>query len=91
MFPCWTESSKLQELFNAQQKTIGLFNMFSGGALQRFSIFALGIMPYISIDYYSIINSYIATIVRIKKEGELVKENKNTLATELVFVSISKH
>src|SRR5476651_99915 len=40
---------RLQELFNAQQNNIvGLFNMFSGGALARFSIFALGIMPYIS-------------------------------------------
>src|SRR5476651_1058776 len=40
---------RLQELFNAQQNNIiGLFNMFSGGALKRFSIFALGIMPYIS-------------------------------------------
>src|ERR1700751_1100902 len=40
---------RLQELFSAQQNNIvGLFNMFSGGALMRFSIFALGIMPYIS-------------------------------------------
>src|ERR1700690_3243749 len=40
---------RLQELFNAQQNNIiGLFNMFSGGALMRFSLFALGIMPYIS-------------------------------------------
>src|SRR6187200_3519520 len=40
---------RLQELFNGQQNNIvGLFNMFSGGALMRFSIFALGIMPYIS-------------------------------------------
>src|SRR5687768_14607358 len=41
--------ARLQELFNSQQNNIvGLFNMFSGGALMRFSIFALGIMPYIS-------------------------------------------
>ena len=34
---------------NDQQGGIlGLFNMFSGGALSRFSVFALGIMPYIS-------------------------------------------
>src|SRR5689334_18656929 len=40
---------RLQDLFNGQQNNIvGLFNMFSGGALMRFSIFALGIMPYIS-------------------------------------------
>src|ERR1700733_15159722 len=40
---------RLHDLFNEQQNNlIGLFNMFSGGALMRFSIFALGIMPYIS-------------------------------------------
>jgi len=39
----------LQELFNQQRGTIlDMFNMFSGGALQRFSVLALGIMPYIS-------------------------------------------
>ena len=39
----------LAELFKGQQGGIlGMFNMFSGGALSRFTIFALGIMPYIS-------------------------------------------
>src|SRR5207248_7956110 len=39
----------LGDLFKAPQGGIlGLFNMFSGGALRRFTIFALGIMPYIS-------------------------------------------
>ena len=39
----------LEELFRGQQGGIlGLLNVFSGGALSRFSIFALGIMPYIS-------------------------------------------
>src|SRR6185369_16915228 len=39
----------LAELFRGMQSSIvGLVNMFSGGALSRFSIFALGIMPYIS-------------------------------------------
>lgn len=39
----------LKDLFESQQSGIlGMFNMFSGGALSRFSIFALGIMPYIS-------------------------------------------
>ena len=40
---------QLAELFKSQQGGIlGMFNMFSGGALRRFTIFALGIMPYIS-------------------------------------------
>ena len=39
----------LSDLFSKQQGGIlGMFNMFSGGALKRFTIFALGIMPYIS-------------------------------------------
>jgi preprotein translocase subunit SecY len=40
---------KLAELFQGQQGGIlGVFNLFSGGALSRFTLFALGIMPYIS-------------------------------------------
>jgi len=39
----------LAEFFSGQQGgMLGMFNMFSGGALKRFTIFALGIMPYIS-------------------------------------------
>ncbi|EIJ35847.1 preprotein translocase subunit SecY [Thiothrix nivea] len=60
------------QFFEQNSGTIlGMFNMFSGGALQNFSIFALGIMPYISA---SIIMQLMATVVpsleQIKKEGE---------------------
>lgn len=63
---------KLSELFNAQQNNIvGLFNMFSGGALMRFSIFALGIMPYISasiiVQLLSVLSPQLA---ELRKEGE---------------------
>jgi preprotein translocase subunit SecY len=62
----------LAELFSGTQSSIvGLFNMFSGGALERFSLFALGIMPYISA---SIIMQLMAAVVpkleQLKKEGE---------------------
>ena len=62
----------LSTLFEQQQGSIlGVFNMFSGGALGRMSMFALGIMPYISA---SIIMQLLAVTVpsleRIKKEGE---------------------
>src|SRR5438132_9020538 len=54
-------ASVLEELFKNQQGGIlGLFNVFSGGALQRFSIFALGIMPYIPA---SIIIQLLAVVV----------------------------
>jgi len=43
------DPNQLKAVFSQNQGTIvGLFNMFSGGALQRLSIFALGVMPYIS-------------------------------------------
>src|SRR5260370_22801106 len=63
---------RLQELFNAQQNNIvGLFNMFSGGALMRFSVFALGIMPYISasiiIQLLTLVSPQLA---ELRKEGE---------------------
>ena len=43
------DPEQLAALFKGQQGGIlGMFNMFSGGALSRFTVFALGIMPYIS-------------------------------------------
>ncbi len=62
----------LSSLFDQQQGSIlGVFNMFSGGALGRMSMFALGIMPYISA---SIIMQLLAVTVpsleQLKKEGE---------------------
>ena len=43
------DPNQLAELFSGQKDGIlGMFNLFSGGALSRFTVFALGIMPYIS-------------------------------------------
>jgi preprotein translocase subunit SecY len=63
---------RLAELFAGNQSGIlGMFNMFSGGALSRFTIFALGIMPYISA---SIIMQLMTTVSpqleQLRKEGE---------------------
>ncbi len=62
----------LQELFKAQQGGIlGMFNMFSGGALSRFTIFALGIMPYISASIImQLLTVVVPTLEQLKKEGE---------------------
>lgn len=61
-----------QTLDTSAGSFFGLVNMFSGGALEQFSIFTLGIMPYISV---SIIMQILATIVprleQLKKEGEM--------------------
>jgi preprotein translocase subunit SecY len=49
----------------------GMFNMFSGGALEQFSIFALGIMPYISASIImNLLTVVIPQLETLKKEGE---------------------
>jgi len=56
----------------AKNTMLGLVNMFSGGALERFSIFALGIMPYISssiiLQLLTVVFPYLE---KLSKEGEL--------------------
>src|SRR6266403_2772106 len=63
---------RLAELFQSQQGGIlGLFNMFSGGALSRFTIFALGIMPYISASIIMQLLTVVSPqLEQLKKEGE---------------------
>ena len=63
---------QLAELFRSQRGGIlDMLNMFSGGALSRFSIFALGIMPYISASIImQLMTVVIPTLEQLKKEGE---------------------
>ncbi len=80
----------LARLFEQQEGTIlGLFNMFSGGALSRLSIFAMGVMPYISA---SIIVQIFATVVpslqALRKEGESGRR-KLTQYTRWLTVALS--
>lgn len=50
---------------------LGLFNMFSGGAVERMAIFALGIMPYISASIIvQLMTSVVPALEALKKEGE---------------------
>ena len=62
----------LAELFKGQQGGIlGMFNMFSGGALSRFTIFALGIMPYISASIImQLMTAVNPQLEQLRKEGE---------------------
>ncbi|MDY0137323.1 MAG: preprotein translocase subunit SecY [Thiomicrospira sp.] len=62
----------LAAMFEQQQGTIlDMFNMFSGGALERLSIFALGIMPYISAAIIMQLLTVVSpTLEQLKKEGE---------------------
>ena len=72
------DAAVLADLFEQQQGTIiELFNMFSGGALERASILALGIMPYISasiiVQLLTVVHPVLA---ELKKEGDLVVKDQ---------------
>src|SRR3989442_12981512 len=66
------DPTRLAELFSGQQGGIlGMFNMFSGGALSRFTIFALGIMPYISASIsMQLMTTVSPQLEQLRKEGE---------------------
>ena len=63
----------LAAFFEGAQGTIlSMFNLFSGGALEQFSIFALGIMPYITASIvFQLLVKVFPTLGEIQKEGEL--------------------
>lgn len=66
------DPGKLAALFSQQKGTIlDMFNMFSGGALERLSIFALGVMPYISASIIvQLMAAAVPQLKELKKEGE---------------------
>lgn len=66
------DAAVLAQLFEQQKDTIvAMFNMFSGGALERASVFALGIMPYISASIIMQLASVVhPRLAELKKEGE---------------------
>jgi len=61
----------LLNFMNSQQGTIiDVFNLFTGGALERFSLFALGVMPYISASIImQLMSSAVPQLQQLKKEG----------------------
>src|SRR5690606_10143338 len=66
------DPNQLGNLFSQNEGTLlGLFNMFSGGALERMSIVALGIMPYISSSIImQLLTAVNPQLAQLKKEGE---------------------
>jgi len=62
----------LRVMFDQQRGTIlDMFNMFSGGALKRLTIFALGVMPYISASIImQLLSAVIPSLEQLRKEGE---------------------
>jgi preprotein translocase subunit SecY len=65
-------AAELKSLFSENQGGIlGMFNMFSGGAVERFSVLALGIMPYISASIImQLMTVVMPQLEALKKEGE---------------------
>jgi preprotein translocase subunit SecY len=66
------DPDQLAQLFSGQKDGIlGMFNLFSGGALSRFTVFALGIMPYISASIImQLMTIVIPSLESLKKEGQ---------------------
>src|SRR6266508_1605313 len=66
------DSDTISSYFNGQGGTVlGLLNLFSGSALSRFSIFALGIMPYVTASIIlQLLTVVVPTLEQLQKEGE---------------------
>ena len=64
--------AELAKLFQSSQTgLLDMFNMFSGGALSRFTVFAIGIMPYISASFIlQLASEVLPQLKQLKKEGE---------------------
>ena len=81
----------LAAFFAQQQGTLlGMFNMFSGGALSRLTVFALGIMPYISASIIiQLMTAVVPKLEAIKKEGESGRRKINQYTRYgTVFLSV---
>lgn len=66
------DATAVLDFFKSQSGSLfGLFNTFTGGALERFSIFALGIMPYISASIiFQLLQKAVPYLEQLRKEGE---------------------
>jgi preprotein translocase subunit SecY len=73
------DNNAVMSFFAAQSAGIfGLFNTFTGGALSQFSVFALGIMPYISASIiFQLLTSAVPALEALKKEGESGRKKIN--------------
>ena len=66
------DPARVAAFFSDQSGTIlGVVNMFSGGALERLSIFAMGVMPYISASIImQLLSMVVPSLMELRKEGE---------------------
>ena len=84
------DPSIMASIFDQQKGTIlDVFNMFSGGALQRMSLFALGVMPYISASIImQLLTVTVPTLEQLKKEGQ-AGQRKITMYTRYFTVVLA--
>ena len=82
------DSNILSQFMDQQTGTLlSLFNVFSGGALERASVFALGIMPYISASIILQVLSFVdPRLQEIKKEGEAGRRKINQYTRYLTLI-----
>ena len=81
----------MAQLFDQQRGTIlDMFNMFSGGALQRLSIFALGVMPYISASIIlQLMSMVVPSLEQLRKEGGAAGRHTLTRYTRYLTVLLA--
>src|SRR5215475_1947494 len=82
------DPAAFEHAFQSQQNGIlGMFNMMSGGAVQRMAIFALNVMPYISASIIiQLMSTSIPALERLKKEGEVGRKQLNQYTRYLTLV-----
>jgi preprotein translocase subunit SecY len=82
------DAAVMGELMNQHQSGIlGMFNMFTGGALGRMTVFALNIMPYISASIIvQLMTAAIPTLEALKKEGDSGRKKLNQYTRYLTLV-----
>jgi preprotein translocase subunit SecY len=82
------DSAAFEKSFTGHsQGVLDMFNMFSGGAVQRMAIFALNIMPYISASIIiQLLSSVIPSLEAIKKEGEAGRKVLNQYTRYLTVI-----
>src|ERR1700726_2987078 len=80
--------SEVARFFNDQSNTIlGIVNMFSGGGLSRLSIFAMGVMPYISASIIiQMMSMVVPTLMELRKEGESGRRKMTELTRYITVV-----
>jgi len=82
------DAAQLAAFFEQQSQGIGgMLNLFSGGAIGRMAIFALGIMPYISASIIiQLLSSMVPTLENLKKEGEQGRRKINQYTRYLTVI-----